>query len=108
MILGRFLGWLCICVAILIASGEAVLALGTGTYDGLATREVWILLSGTPDAPALPLESETVQSLGLATIWQMMMELPAWAVIGPFGFILVLLCRPRRRPQYSYRLREYS
>ena len=46
MVVGRFLGWFLVILAIVMASAEAVMALGTGAYSGLATADVWTLLVG--------------------------------------------------------------
>ena len=50
MFIGRAFGWTMVLAAILMASGEAIMALGSGSYQGLATADVWALLWGqTPD-----------------------------------------------------------
>jgi len=85
--IGRLFGWVLIALATLAASGEAVMALGTGAYDGIAAGEVWTLLSGQAvDAAARPLVDRVL-------------DLPAWLVMGPLGFALVLAFRrrPKRR-----------
>lgn len=88
--LSRLIGWVFVLVAILMASGEAVMALGTGTYDGLATGEMWTLLAG-----ARPVEG--VQPGDLAgTLAALLMELPAWLAVGLIGTTLVVTCRKRR------------
>ena len=46
MIFGRTAGWMLVILAIVMASAEAVMALGIGTYNGLATADVWTLLVG--------------------------------------------------------------
>ncbi|ABC21476.1 hypothetical protein [Rhodospirillum rubrum] len=90
MIIGRILGWLLLTVAVLVASGEAVLALGTGSYDGLATREVWTLLSGSVPHPAA--SANTIADLAAR-----LLDWPAWVVIGALGLGLSVTCRPRPR-----------
>ncbi len=92
MIFGRLLGWVMVCIAILIASGEAVLALGTGSYEGLATREVWVLLAGNT-----PTFGPDVTQAGFKDILVRLLDWPAWVVIGGIGLTVILACRPRRR-----------
>jgi len=85
-----------VCIAIVMASGEAVMAIGTGTYNGLATAEIWALLWG-----------QTPHVLGgnlTGDIWlvaaTLLMSLPAWAILCPIGVVLAHICRrrpPRRR-----------
>ena len=92
MFIGRALGWVFIFAAIVMASGEAVMALGTGTYTGLATSDVWALLGG--QAP------DFLNGNLTGDIWRfaaaLIMSMPAWAVLGPIGVILAHVCR--RRP----------
>lgn len=88
--IGRFFGWVLIALAILTASGEAVMALGTGSYDGIAAGEVWTLLSGqTVD--------DTVLRPGLQGVAVRAMDLPAWLVMGPLGFGLIVAFRRRHK-----------
>lgn len=90
--IGRIFGWALIGVAILLASGEAVVALGTGAYDGIATADVFTLVSGmSPD-----LDNHAPWPW-LGEIGNAMMSLPAWAVFGPFGFVILLMSQKKRR-----------
>lgn len=80
-----------VATALVMASGEAVMALGTGSYTGLATADVWALLWGqSPDFLSGTLTND---------IWRfllaLLMAMPAWAVIGPSGVILAHTCRKR-------------
>lgn len=80
-----------IITAIIMACGEAVMALGTGSYQGLATSDVWALLWGqTPDF---------LKGNVSGDIWRfsaaLLMAMPAWAVLGPIGVILAHVCRKR-------------
>lgn len=98
MIFGRLLGWLLVAAALLMASGDVVMALGLGDEAaGIATGEVVTLLSGyqVPDASGarLPL----LQWLGL-----MLLQTPAWTVLGPAGVLLAWLCR-RRPKRFRFR-----
>ncbi len=95
MIFGRIAGWALGVLAILMASAEAVMALGTGAYNGLATVDVWTLLVGqTPDFSQSPDSAQL-----LATVGTGIMAMPAWVVFGIAGFVLLHVCRkrPRRR-----------
>jgi len=82
-------------LAIVMASAEAVMALGTGAYNGLATVDVWTLLVG--QTPTFAAEAGAMQVL--ATVGTGIMAMPAWVVFGALGFMLLHLCRqrPRRR-----------
>jgi len=92
MFIGRALGWTMVLAAILMASGEAVMALGSGSYQGLATADVWALLWGqTPDFLEAGLSGDLWRFAGA-----LLLALPAWAVLGPTGVILAHTCR--RRP----------
>ncbi len=87
MVAGRILGWVLIAVALLLASGDAVLALGPGDHAGIMTGDIWMLLAGRAALPGPMPES----------IGAMLLSWPAWAAIGPAGIALVAICRPRRR-----------
>ncbi|MCF8481046.1 MAG: hypothetical protein K9H25_11490 [Rhodospirillum sp.] len=101
MIFGRLIGWVLLAVAILIASGEAVLALGTGSYEGLATREVWTLLAGSPTI------SHSTGGMASRMVSDLL-EWPAWTVIGAVGLGLAVLCRPPRRRRIGFRERSFG
>jgi len=86
-------------MAILMASAEAVMALGTGSYNGLATVDVWTLLVGeTPDFAAQTGSTEILAALG-ATL----MAMPAWVAFGVSGFFLLHVCRKRRARRRVFR-----
>ncbi len=77
-------------LAILMASAEAVMALGIGTYSSLATADVWTLLVGqSPTFGGNTSAPEVVAAL--------VMQMPAWAVFGAVGVFLAHVCR--KRPQ---------
>src|SRR5579871_2055018 len=85
LVAGRIAGWGLIAVAVLLASGDAVLALGTGEHGGIVAGTIWTLITGQPP--------ELAANASLGT---MLMAWPAWAAIGPVGLMLVVACRPRR------------
>jgi hypothetical protein len=87
MFFGRFLGWTLLGIALLMASGDVVLALGPGEHVGIVTRDVWLLVAGRyPDTlSAIP------------SLTNIMMAWPAWVVIAPAGTLLLWACRHRRR-----------
>ena len=89
---GRIAGWVLIALAVLLASGDAVLALGTGEHGGIVAGTLWTLITG--HAP---------ESAAKASIGTMLMAWPAWAAIGPVGLMLVAACRPRRHRRFRYR-----
>ncbi len=91
MFLGRLLGWVLVGMAVLMASGDAVMALGPGDHMGIVTGDVWMLLAGRalqPGALSPPLSV-------------MLMAWPAWVVLAPLGVGLVWAFRPRRRRHRS-------
>jgi len=89
MLVGRLAGWLLIGVSVLMASADAVMALGPGEHVGIVTRDVWMLLSGRAWDPAAP---------SLATL---LMAWPAWTVLAPLGLLTVWLSRQRRKVRTS-------
>ncbi|WP_413208165.1 hypothetical protein [Rhodospirillum sp. A1_3_36] len=101
MIFGRLIGWVLLTVAILIASGEAVLALGTGSYEGLATREVWTLIAGDPTV------SQSAGDMASRLISDIL-DWPAWTVIGFVGLSLAVICRSPKRRRVGCRERSYG
>lgn len=99
MFIGRAFGWILVVSAIVMASGEAVMAIGTGTYQGLATGEIWALLWGqAPDFLDDGLSSGFWHFLGA-----LFMEMPAWAIMGPLGVIVAHTCRRRPPPGRLFR-----
>jgi hypothetical protein len=88
MLVGRLAGWLLIGISVLMASADAVLALGPGDHVGIITRDVWMLLSGRAWDPAPSLAS-------------LLMAWPAWTVLAPLGLLMVVVSRPRRRVRAS-------
>jgi len=86
MVAGRIAGWLLIALALLMASGDAVLALGSSEHVGIVTGDLWMLVAG--HAPPVG---------AAASLGAMLLAWPAWAAIGPVGVLLVAACRPHRR-----------
>ena len=93
MVLGRTAGWALVIMAILMASAEAVKALGTRAYSGLATADIWTLLVG--QAPSFAADGSATQTL--AAISTAIMQMPAWIVFGTVGVLLLHACRKRAR-----------
>ncbi len=91
MLIGRITGWFLVAIAIVMASAEAVLAFGLKHHTGIATGEVVTLLTG-----GVPASAGTHESL-LANAEHLLMQMPAWVVIGALGTILLLICRRRHR-----------
>lgn len=89
---GRVSGWIFMVLAILMASAEAVMALGMGAYDSLATVDLWTLLVGqSPSFDAADGSAEMIATAGAG-----IMQMPAWVVLGVVGFALTHFCRKRR------------
>lgn len=97
MTLGRFLGWVLIVAAGLIASAEGIAAVATGAYDSVATGELWTLITGRH-----PFVGFSTHAAWSETLGTMLLAWPAWTVIGALGCTLILVCRPRRK-RYEYR-----
>ena len=94
LIAGRITGWVLIVLALLMASGDAVLALGTGEHAGIVAGDLWMLVAGKA-----PESTAATPSFGATLLaW------PAWVAIGPLGIILVAVCRPRRHKRLRYRI----
>jgi len=91
MTVGRVFGWLLVVIAALTASAEAVVALGTGEYDTIATVDLWTLLTG--HAPQL----ENSAASFADTLHAILLAMPAWIAIGSIGVAMIFGCRPRRR-----------
>ena len=91
MVFGRVMGWLLIGLAVIMASADAVLALGPAEYAGIITADVVTLLAGhavdTADSGRSMLDSLQ------ATI----LDLPAWIAVGLMGISLSVACRKRQR-----------
>lgn len=99
MFIGRALGWTMVLAAILMASGEAVMAIGSGSYQGLATSDILALLWGqTPDFLESGLTGDIWRFLGA-----LVMAMPAWAILGPIGVILAHMFRRRPPPGRLFR-----
>ena len=83
MFLCRLTGWCFLLTALLAASAEAVVALGTVDHVGIATSDIFTIITGsTPSAP------DTFA--GKIMLW------PAWSLIGALGLFLVFVSRNKR------------
>jgi hypothetical protein len=97
MFLGRMTGWLLIAIAVLMASADAVLALGPMEHAGIITADVITLLSGhTPET------AEAGWSMW-DSVQGFVLDLPAWTAIGAMGLSLLLSCRRRRVRRFAIR-----
>ena len=90
MWLGRFVGWVLIAITVIMASGDVVLALGPADYSGILTADVITLLVGAAPEP-MP---EPSMIAGAETV---IMDLPAWVIIGFAGTAMLLLSRKRNK-----------
>ncbi len=99
MVFGRLAGWALVLLAIIIASAEAVMALGTGAYSGLATADIWTLLVG--QTPSFAVEAGSLQLF--AALGAGVMQMPAWIVFGAIGFLIAHVCRRRRSRRRIFR-----
>lgn len=99
MLFGRVTGWLLVGLAVIMASADAVMALGPEDYVGLVTADFVLLLAGhSPDT------ADSGRSL-FDSVQAMVLDLPAWVVVGGFGAALLVACRHRprwRRPMFRH------
>jgi hypothetical protein len=91
VIYGRTIGWLMVTLAIIIASAEAVMALGASGHAGLATSDIVTLLTGQSPQFSGARWPEIFSALGLG-----IMAMPAWLVMGVIGLALAHTFRYRR------------
>lgn len=90
MLMGRVVGWFLIALTVIMASGDAVLALGPADYSGILTADVVTLLVGAAPDP-------TPEQSFLAALELAIMELPAWVVVGAVGTCLLVASRKRHK-----------
>ncbi|KIL97475.1 ABC-type Fe3+-siderophore transport system permease component [Paramagnetospirillum magnetotacticum MS-1] len=91
MFFGRVMGWLLIGVAVIMASADAVLALGPAEYASIVTADVVTLISG--HAPDTTDAGRSAFSAFAATV----LDMPAWIAVGLMGLGLSIACRQRQR-----------
>lgn len=96
MFLGRILGWVLLAVSLVMASADAVMALGPADYSGILTSDVLTLLTG--GAPDM---AERNQSF-LLNAQRILLDLPAWIAMAVMGSGLLVACRPRVK-RYRFR-----
>jgi hypothetical protein len=91
MFFGRVAGWLLIGLAVIMASADAVLALGPAEYAGIITADVVTLIAGhAPDT------SDAGRSL-FSAVTATLLDMPAWVAVGLMGLSLSVACRRRQR-----------
>lgn len=90
MLLGRLFGWVLLALAAVMASADAVLALGPDDYAGIITADVVILLTGDPFTP------ESFWTM-LGRQGASLLSLPAWVVVLAMGLTSLLVFRKRQR-----------
>jgi len=93
VLIGRVLGWILVGSAVLLALGEAVMAFGTGTYNGITTSEAWIFFLGTT-----PSFLDGASDGGLwSAIVLVVMAMPVWSVCVAAGLVLICICGEKSR-----------
>ncbi|WP_096703306.1 hypothetical protein [Magnetospirillum sp. 15-1] len=91
MFFGRVMGWLLIGLAVIMASADAVLALGPAEYAGIITADVVTLIAGhAPDT------TDAGRSMS-STLAVALLDMPAWVAVGLMGLSLSVACRKRQR-----------
>jgi len=91
MVFGRVFGWFLAGLSVIMASADAVMALGPADYAGIITADVVTLLSGAAPDPA----ADGVSTL--AALFATVLDLPAWVVVGLLGITMSVVCRKRPR-----------
>lgn len=95
MLFGRLLGWVLVGMAVIMASADAVMALGPAEYAGIITADVFTLLTGG--------EPEFGEGVSLlASVEEALLDTPAWVVMGALGTALLVGCRKRTK-RYRFR-----
>ena len=95
MLFGRLLGWVLVGLAVIMASADAVMALGPAEYAGIVTADVFTLLTGG--------EPELRGNVSLlASVEAALLDTPAWVVMGALGTALLAGCRKRTK-RYRFR-----
>jgi hypothetical protein len=87
MLFGRLMGWVLIGLTVVMASADAVLALGPADYAGIVTADVFTLLTGG--------EPNMGDASLFARMETMLLDLPAWVAMGGMGTTLLVACRKR-------------
>jgi len=91
MFFGRVMGWLLIGLAVIMASADAVLALGPTEYASIVTADVVTLIAGhAPDTTGIG--RSVINTLAVAVL-----DMPAWIAVGLMGLSLSIACRKRQR-----------
>ncbi len=91
MLIGRLLGWALVAVAVVMASADAVMALGPSDYTGIVAGDVLTLLTGGE------MEFDDGARSFLSHVQEFLLDLPAWAAMGMMGGGVLWLSRPRFR-----------
>ena len=95
MLFARLLGWVLVGLAVVMASADAVMALGPAEYAGIVTADVFTLLTGG--------EPEIGGHVSvLASLEEALLNTPAWVVMGVTGTALLVGCRKRAK-RYRFR-----
>ncbi|MBC7951432.1 MAG: hypothetical protein H7Z12_06350 [Rhodospirillaceae bacterium] len=90
MLFGRIMGWVLIGLTVIMASADAVMALGPADYTGIITADVVTLLTGGgPEFGATPSVFARMEA--------MVLDLPAWVAMGGMATALLVGCRKRTR-----------
>lgn len=94
---GRFLGWVFIGLALMCFGADAMAMLERGTVGLLALGELWAAL----DLNSLTQVGEAVASYTLPEIWNpgitSILHVPGLLLFGVIGLLFLVLCRKRER-----------
>ncbi len=95
--LARFMGFMLIAVALMTGGAEAVMALGTGGHETIATGEAWTLFSG----------QRLVDEGGLwGLVVPLIAQTPLWLMMFTMGAGLVMLGRRKPAPKRLFNRRR--
>ena len=95
MVVGRILGWILVAGALAVFGIELARFVETGTYRVIAAGKLWYDVHRS----SLNLVQAVLQRYVDPLAWDAgvapVLQLPAWAVLGLPGILLVWLCRSR-------------
>ena len=97
----RLIGWILLVFAVVVAGYEVSLAVGGDGYRLVPFGEMWFRLDQMLGTASLNVSQAVVQRYVWAWLWETVIQtilgLPAWAVFGIPGLVLLWAGSRRRR-----------
>ncbi len=97
----RFIGWVLLALALVLAGHEALNALEGESYRLIALGELWFRIDQASGTATLNVTQAFVQRYVWAWLWEGVIQnvllAPAWLVLGLPGLVLVWVFRGRGR-----------